>query len=112
MQLIGTIDLFNERPVIRVLAEGNNIRLGRLNLAPKYSESTTSFNVTSNFYGDHIDNIEGEIVIDTLSFENKGKLFSTGKFTVIAENRDSLKNLQIKSDFINGNIEGNTLSAR
>lgn len=106
MQLIGTIDLFNERPVIRVLAEGNNIRLGRLNLAPKYSESTTSFNVTSNFYGDHIDNIEGEIVIDTLSFENKGKLFSTGKFTVIAENRDSLKNLQIKSDFINGNIEG------
>ena len=82
MQLIGTIDLFNERPVIRVLAEGNNIRLGRLNLAPKYSESTTSFNVTSNFYGDHIDNIEGEIVIDTLSFENKGKLFSTGKFTV------------------------------
>lgn len=107
LHLIGMIDLFDARPVIRVFAEGQDIRLGELNLAPQYAQSTTSFNVTSNFYGNHIDNIEGEIVIDTLSFENEGEIFSTGQFTITAENNDSIKRLHIASDVINGGIEGN-----
>ena len=107
LHLIGMLDLFDARPVIRVFAEGQDIKLGELNLAPQYAQSTTSFNVTSNFYGDHIDNIEGEIVIDTLSFENEGETFSTGEFTVTAENNDSIKRLHITSDLINGGIEGN-----
>ena len=107
LHLIGMIDLFDTHPMVRVFAEGQDIRLGALNLAPQYAESTTSFNITSNFYGNHIDNIEGEIIIDTLSFENEGRVFSTGQFAISAENNDSIKRLHINSDVINGGIEGN-----
>lgn len=106
LHLIGTIDLFDTHPLVRVFAEGQDIRLGALNLAPQYAESKTSFNITSNFYGNHIDNIEGEIVIDTLSFENEGKVFSTGQFTITAEHNDSIKRLHVASDVINGGLEG------
>lgn len=107
LHLIGMIDLFDTHPMVRVFAEGQDIRLGALNLAPQYAESTTSFNITSNFYGNHIDNIEGEIIIDTLSFENEGRVFSTGQFAISAENNDSIKRLHVNSDVINGGIEGN-----
>ncbi|MCD8287630.1 MAG: AsmA family protein, partial [Porphyromonadaceae bacterium] len=59
IQLIGSLNLFDERPLIHVSAEGRDIRLGLLNIAPQYAGSSTSFILSSNFSGDHIDNIEG-----------------------------------------------------
>ncbi len=106
MQLIGTIDLFDKYPVVRVLAEGKNIRFGHLNLLPQYTESITQFSLNSNITGDHIDNIEGEIHIDTLCFENDGKMFNTGNFSIVAHREDSVKKMRISSDIINGSIEG------
>ncbi|MBQ8423011.1 MAG: translocation/assembly module TamB [Coprobacter sp.] len=106
LQLVGTLDLFERRPVVKVLAEGKNLRFGHLNLMPQYAESITQFSFSSNLTGNHIDDIEGEIIIDTLSFENNGHLFNSGNFAITATCEDSTKRLSIKSDIINGEIEG------
>ena len=105
-QLTGAIDLFNELPVIKVVAKGRDIHFDRLNLLPRYTGSVMQFDLSSNLVGSNIDNIEGTVLIDSLRFENDGHSFSTENFSVLAENRDSLRTLRIDSDIINGEVEG------
>lgn len=106
LQMNGIIDLLNKRPVFQLVARGENIRLHELQLAPQYKNSSLGFILSSNFEGDNLDNAEGILSIDTLSFNNNGNLFSTQNFRIEAHNEQSPQSVIIESELITGKISG------
>ena len=106
LQMNGTIDLLDKRPIFQLVARGENIRLQELQLAPQYSNSTLGFILSANFEGNNLDNAEGVLSIDTLSFNNNGKIFSTRNFHIEAHNEQTPQSVSIESDLISGRISG------
>lgn len=98
LQMNGTIDLLDKRPIFQLVARGENIRLQELQLAPQYSNSTLGFILSANFEGNNLDNAEGVLSIDTLSFNNNGKIFSTRNFHIEAHNEQTPQSVSIESD--------------
>lgn len=87
-------------------ADVKNFRPDSLNLTDKYESPDISFSVHADFTGNTIDNIEGEILIDSLSFITTPSQFSLDKLQIIASGQASDRRLQINSDFINGEVNG------
>ncbi|WP_455505360.1 translocation/assembly module TamB domain-containing protein [Coprobacter sp.] len=106
LQMNGIIDLLNKRPIFQLIARGENIRLHELKLAPQYKNSSLGFILSANFEGNNLDNAEGILSIDTLSFNNNGKLFTTQNFQIEAHNEQSPQSVTIESELINGKISG------
>ena len=106
LQMNGIIDLLNKRPVFQLVARGEDIRLQELKLTSSYPNSTLGFILSANFEGNSLDNAEGILSIDTLSFDNNGKIFSTRNFFIEAHNEQIPQSVTLKSDFISGKISG------
>lgn len=87
-------------------ADVKHFRPDSLHLTNKYEAPDISFSLNANFTGNTIDNIEGEIAIDSLSFITAPSQFFLDKFQIIASGYKSDRKLQIKSDIINGEVNG------
>lgn len=74
---------------------------------PKYKNSKLGFNVVAKFTGNNLDNAEGLLSIDSLSFTNNDDTFRLNKFNIEAHNQNTPQSIAVTSDYINGWIEGN-----
>lgn len=101
--------LFNnngEQSEFNFSATLEHFRPDKLHLTEKYESPELSFQVNSNITGNHIDNFQGQITIDNLSFLTRSDSFFLNKAHIHAAGRSSDRRLTVASDILNGEISG------
>ncbi len=106
VNLNGLLDFSNTLPYYDFTAKVKNLQLGKMNLATKYPDMIYSFNVNLNASGNNLDNIMGNIYLDSVSLVNGDKELYLKKFEAISDISENRNSIVITSDFINGAIEG------
>ncbi|GAB6012619.1 translocation/assembly module TamB domain-containing protein [Viscerimonas tarda] len=102
----GLFDFSQKQPVLNFIAKLQNLRLDKLNLSDKYSNSYLSLDVNANFSGDNIDNAEGYLNIDSIRFYRDGDQFFMDNILIEASGSLSDRKLKVSSDIINGEALG------
>lgn len=92
--------------VFNFTADIKHFRPDSLHLTQKYEAPDISFSMNADFTGNNIDNIEGEIQVDSLSFITTPSAFYLDNLLITASGEKSDRKLQIKSDLVNGEING------
>lgn len=77
-----------------------------LHLTNKYEAPDISCTLNADFTGNNIDNLEGSITLDSLSFKTKPDSFFLKKFKVEATGHSLDRHLAITSDVLNGEVTG------
>ncbi|GBU07039.1 DUF490 domain-containing protein [Bacteroidales bacterium] len=88
-------------------AKAYNIKLDRLNLSDKYKDSDLSFEINTNFLGNNIDNLVGNVSLSNLKFNTLKGGYYLDKLNIDASEKVEKKIIRIESDIINGQISGN-----
>ncbi len=102
----GTFLNKGQNSLFNFTADVKNFRPDLLHLTDKYKSPDISFSMNADFTGNTIDNIEGEIQIDSLSFITEPSQFFLDKFLIVASGHESDRKLHIESDIINGEVNG------
>ncbi len=102
----GTFQNLGSNSIFNFTADVRHFRPDSLNLTNKYESPDISFSINADFKGNSIDNIEGEIQIDSIAIITAPSQFFLDKFLVSASGHKSDRRLQIESDIINGEITG------
>jgi hypothetical protein len=87
-------------------ASASNIRLDKLNLTKKFQNPLLSFAIDARFTGNEIDNLLGKLHLHDLSFSTNKDNFILDNFEIQTNRQDTIKEIHVVSDFINGNIKG------
>jgi len=87
-------------------AEVSHLRPDSLNLSSKYKKSDISFDLAADFTGNNIDNLEGKIAVDNLTFITEPSRFHLDSLLVSAKGNAKDRHLSIRSDVVNGEITG------
>lgn len=87
--------------------QARDIQVAELKLMPQQKGARLGFNVTARFTGNNLDNAEGTVSIDSLSFTRPDDIFTLDHFSIEAHNRHTPQSIAITSDFLNGWVEGN-----
>lgn len=106
LNIQGLFDLSEKEPKLNFDARLKNVRLDKLNLSDKYPESYLSLGIDANFTGKNIDDIQGYIKTDSVSFRQPEKIFALDNFIIEASGFDNTRKLSLKSDIINGEVLG------
>lgn len=107
--LNGDINLAEKIPSFNFLAEIKNVKPHNLHLTPNYKDAEFSFKVKANFTGGSIDQMIGEINVDSLAFIAPEKDFFMNNLKVSATHNNNKNQLKLSSEFLTANIEGNFL---
>lgn len=94
----GAVPDFNLKAVMR------DVRPDRLNLTDRYGDAGFSLNLTANFSGHSIDDMQGRITVDSLAI---GRDFFMPRFSITAGAADGGgKEILIDSPFLHGSVQG------
>ena len=108
LEMNGAINTATKVPTFNFRASLEHFRPYDLHLSPKYKDTEISVKITADFIGSSIDDMNGEINIDSLRFTAPDKDFSMDNLQIAAIQKDEhRKQLKINSNFLKGNIEGN-----
>lgn len=107
--LNGDINLAEKVPSFNFQANINKVKPHNLHLTPKYEDAEFSLKVNANFTGGSIDQMIGEINIDSLSFIAPEKDFFMNNLKISATHNDQKNQLKVASEFLTADIEGNFL---
>lgn len=103
----GTINTASQVPTFNFMASLDKIRPHALHLTPKYEDTEISVKVKADFTGGSIDEMNGEINIDSLQFCNPKKNYFMNNLKIAATREDvQKKRLTVTSGFLNACIEG------
>ena len=103
----GIIDLTKKLPVYDFDLKVLNTNLNALHLTDKYPGAILSFNGKTNMIGNSLDNINGFVRFDSISFNNKGKRLNVNNIEVISRIDNEFTRVNIVSDYVNGSFSGN-----
>jgi len=103
----GIIDLTKKLPVFDFDLKVVNTNLYALHLTDKYPGSILSFNGKTNMVGNSLDNINGFVRFDSITFTNQGKRLNVDNIQVISRIDNNFTHVNIASDYINGSLSGN-----
>ena len=101
----GNINLNQEQPFYRFLAEVKEVKLDKLNLS-KYPNSSLSFNIETNIRGKKLDEAEGSFSIDNILYKKDDKELYITNASITAHQSQDKKSIKLYSDYINGEISG------
>lgn len=108
--LSGRTNLLNgDNRSLSIKAKASSIQLDKLNIYTKEAGITTSLSLQANLLGNHIDNLTGEVKIDSVSFTKTGESLLLDKIYLFAT-KDSLSNqrhISLKSDLLDIDVDGN-----
>ncbi|MDR0961181.1 MAG: translocation/assembly module TamB, partial [Mediterranea sp.] len=103
----GMLNITGSTPMFDFRADINGVRPHLLNLTPKYEGAEVSVIVRANFTGGSIDEMNGEINVDSLHFTAPDKDYFLDNLKITANQRKGeRKHLRINSNFLQANIEG------
>jgi len=103
----GEIDLTQTLPIFNFDLKVPNINLYALHLSTKYPGSTLAFNGKTNMVGNSLDNINGLIRFDSISFTNKTKTLNVNEIQLQSRIDKNVTHFAIASDYVNGSFNGN-----
>lgn len=107
LNITGLFDLTDsERPVLNFRAKVKDLQPEELHLINNLPHTYISFNVDADFAGVDIDNAEGYIRIDSVDFIRDDKVFQMDRLLVEILGQSDQRTLKIKSNLINGTING------
>lgn len=92
--------------IFNFTADLQHFRPQSLNLTDKYEAPEISVSLNADFTGDNIDNIEGSVTVNDLSFKTTPSSFFLKKLEVAASGYSEDRHLTIQSDILNGEITG------
>lgn len=105
--LNGSINTASQVPTFNFMASIDNIRPHALHLTPKYEDTEISVKIKADFTGGSIDEMNGEINIDSLQYTAPDKQYFMDNLKIAATRKDERqKRLDITSGFLQGSIEG------
>lgn len=94
-------------PVFNLTAHIKHFRPHELNLSENYKGCEYGFNLTAQFQGNNLDNIDGEVNIDSLTAVLPHDFYFMDNFNVRARTlKDKKKQITIDADFMKASIEG------
>ena len=109
LSLDGLLDLSETSPLINITLDLQHLRLDALNLTDKLSDNDIQGKLYVNFYGTHIDHINGYLVLDSLLVANAGDTARMNQFKILAESDSddpTHHNLKLQSDYAVGRFAG------
>ncbi|MCK9342910.1 MAG: translocation/assembly module TamB, partial [Massilibacteroides sp.] len=98
--------------LVNFIVNVSHFRPDRLNLTQKYVNPDFSGNIEANFEGNHVDNMIGTIELKELDFKTDLDSFYVKSLQVKAGGKGEERSLLVKSDLLNGAVEGNYSFAR
>ncbi|WP_423127337.1 translocation/assembly module TamB domain-containing protein [Gaoshiqia sp. Z1-71] len=101
----GKVDLNPKIPVFDFELLLNRANLVALNIDKKYRNSDLTLDMKANFTGNSIDNLNGTIWFDDGLYANENDFFLLNSL-IISTFTDQVRNLQLRSDFIDLDIKG------
>ena len=107
MEFSGMVDLKSENPEFAFTADVIRARPYFLNVPNSEPDFFVSFLLKTNFTGKSIDDLKGEIKLVNSLFRKKDKQIQIYNFNLQAGYIENTKNITIRSDVIDGNINGN-----
>ncbi len=102
----GIIQLKGRNTLADVIIKCKDVDLEALNLVEKYQGYKLNFDFDAEYTGNRLDNANGYIQIDSITFGNEKELLQWDNICVIARNDTYPQKITINSDYINGSIEG------
>ncbi|MDR2087299.1 MAG: translocation/assembly module TamB domain-containing protein [Dysgonamonadaceae bacterium] len=102
----GAFVLNGDNSEFKFSAQATNIHLKELNFTDKYPNSKLSFIVSADFTGNSIDKLLGNIHLNQISFSTANGSHTIDNLIVRADMQDTIKEIRIFSDIINGEITG------
>ena len=107
IQIDGVFNVTQRLPEFNLRASVKNLRPNELHLSDKYIDSDISLNLVADFTGNSIDDMNGEILLDSLILnapEDKG--YYLDKLTITAGQVAGIKEVHVKSPFMTALIRG------
>ena len=105
--LNGIINTTGQTPTFNFLATFDHVRPYDLHLTSNYEGAEFSARLRADFTGGSIDEMDGEINLDSLTFTAPEKHYFLDNLKITASNKNEKgKTLNISSKFIEGNISG------
>ena len=102
----GKIDLTNKLPLLDFNLEVNNTNLNALKVTNQYPGALLSFNANTNIVGNSLDNLNGTILLNKITFTNQNKTLNIDKIKLVSRTEPEKTLLTVSSDFLNGSING------
>lgn len=104
--LNGDVNVASKVPTFNFLAVVDKFRPNDLNLTPDYQDAEFSLKVKANFTGGSIDEMIGEINVDSLEFRAPDKEYFMKNMNVRATRQDNENQLKLTSEFLTASIAG------
>lgn len=105
--LHGSINLASRIPTFNFGARIDHLRPHTLKLSPHYEDGAFSVRLRADFTGGNIDEMRGDIHIDSLSYDSPEEHYRLQHFQLSSNPvSERQKQLLIRSDFMQGKIEG------
>lgn len=92
--------------IFNFTADVDHFRPDRLHLTDKYEAPDISFSLNADFTGNNIDNVEGSLRLDSLSFYTTPSHFFLTQMEITASGHSENRRLSIVSDVLNGEVTG------
>lgn len=107
LQLNGNVNAAEKIPTFKFNANISHFRPNALQLTQNYKETEFDFKIKADFTGGSIDEMKGEINVDSLLFTAPDKSYFMDNLKLTATQKDEHhKNLSITSKFLKAGIEG------
>ncbi|KAA6338320.1 hypothetical protein EZS27_013669 [termite gut metagenome] len=104
--MTGKFNPAGKTPEFNFHADIKDVHPDALMLTSRHKNADFSLKIDANFTGASIDEMEGKIDIDSLSFTSSEDMLFIEKFNLSASTMGEMKRLVINSDFLRGKIEG------
>jgi hypothetical protein len=102
----GTFVLNGDDSEFKFSARASSIHLKELHLVDKYPNPALSFALTADFTGNRIDKLLGNIQLSQVLFSTDKGSYKIDNFIVESRMQDTVKEIRVFSDIINGKITG------
>nr|WP_294480123.1 translocation/assembly module TamB domain-containing protein [uncultured Bacteroides sp.] len=105
--LNGDVNIASKVPTFNFHAIVDKVRPNDLNLTSKFADSEFSLKLRANFTGGSVDEMIGEINVDSLEFTAPDKKYFMKNMNIRANKQDDENQLKLTSEFLTASIEGN-----
>lgn len=103
----GSINLSKKIPTFNFHADIQNVYPNKLHLTDKYKDTKFSLSVAANFSGHSIDDMIGEINVDSFAFVSPAKNYFMKNLNIAAKQTAGVKSLELNSEFLTATVRGN-----
>lgn len=104
--LNGDVNVAAKIPTFNFLAVINKVRPHDLNLTSKYPEAEISLKLKANFSGGSVDEMIGDINVDSLLFTAPNKEYFMKNMNIRATRQNDENQLKVTSEFLTALVEG------